>query len=271
MVLLLLEELVQLRIVPSNILRRYGGGIFVLESGATIKNNIIESNDYPVCSRFVRWGNSCVVSINAPHYVIANNIIRNNSITTAVVQFWSLGGGIYTFTQGSCRIANNIIMDNTITAPVAYGGGILPAGIDNENYLVENNLIAGNILNAPFGGSGGIDIFNHSFPVRNNLIINNSAPRGGGIGIEFTTSEANLNSGRGYDTEMLAKGDNHQSSFQGVQFLVNNTIVNNSATIEGGGVAVTGTEIPLLMNNIIWGNTASVRSTNFWNCRCSIF
>jgi len=233
---------------------RLGGGIFVFESGATIKNNIIESNviqyDQPVLG-----GGIAAISDFEQNFIIENNIIRNNSITSANVSV--LGGGIYSNNIfGSVRIANNIIMDNTITAPIGYGGGILPDGPGNENYFVINNVIAGNIVNAPSGGSGGIDIIAHSFPVRNNLIINNSAPRGGGILIEFTTNKANLISGRGYDIEMSGQGDNYQFSFQGVPLLENNTVINNTATVEGGGLAVLGPITPILMNSIIWGNTA---------------
>jgi len=232
---------------------RLGGGIIVLQSGATIKNNIIESNVIQFVQNAL-GGGIAALSESAHNFIIENNIIRNNSTTSANVQV--LGGGIYCINGiGSVRIVNNMIIDNTITAPnFAFGGGIGPYG--NENYFIINNVIAGNIVNAPDGASGGIDYFNRSFTVRNNLIVNNSAPFGGGIGIEFTTNEANLGSRISYDTEMLAKGDNHQSSIQGVPLLENNTIINNTATIEGGGISVLGPVTPVLMNSIIWGNTA---------------
>jgi len=238
-----------------NINSRRGGGIIVVQSGATIKNNIIDSNVIQ-SDQFAMGGGISAISDSVQNFIIENNIIRNNSVTSTSANLRAFGGGIYSNIEGgSFRIVNNMIIDNTITSPnFAYGGGIYPDGTDN--YLVANNFIAGNIVNAPAGGSGGIDYFNRSFPVRNNLIVNNSAPFGGGVLIEFLTNESNLIGGRGFDTEMLAKGDNHQSSIQGVPLLENNTIINNTATVEGGGVFILGPVTPILMNHIVWGNTA---------------
>ena len=63
------------------------------------------------------------------------------------------------------------------------------------------------------------DVFNHAFTIENNLFADNSAPTGGAIAIEFTTSGANLGSGRGHDIQTSAERDHLQSSFQEEPFL----------------------------------------------------
>ena len=58
----------------------------------------------------------------------------------------------------------------------------------------------------------------------------------------------------------------------GAAVLINNTIVNNSCTVSGGGIFVNTSPTPLLINNIIYGNTPSqvdlltVSSLSFYNC-----
>ena len=125
-------------------------------------------------------------------FIIENNIIRYNEINTPSSVSYSLGGGIYTGTKSYVRIAFNKILYNTITAPEAYGGGIEPAGGENDNYYIHNNLIKGNRLNSSAGGSGGIDIYYHAPIVRNNVIVDNHAPNGGAMFIE-TAPTTNLN------------------------------------------------------------------------------
>jgi len=208
---------------------RIGGGICVFYSSTTIKNNIIELNTITYNDN--AYGGGIGANSHDPdYYIIENNIIQNNSINTPVVTTYSLGGGTYTMTDGSVRIINNKIIDNSITAPEAYGGGIEPANFGNANYLIANNIISGNIVNATVGGSGGIDIYNNNPMLKNNLIISNSAPIGGGLWIT------------------------------GLPILMNNTIANNTATTSGGGLEVDVGFIPQIMNCIIWGNTAPIGS-----------
>jgi predicted GH43/DUF377 family glycosyl hydrolase len=211
------------------ITKRLGGGIFVYYSSATIINNIIESNTISH-SNDAFGGGIGVYSQNANNYIIENNIIRNNSIITPVITYYSLGGGIYSGTKGKVRIVNNEVKENSLTAPEAWGGGILPANFGGGNYLVCNNIISGNYIYATTGGSGGIDIYNHSPVVKNNLIFLNSAPKGGGACIENASP-----------------------------IFANNIIAYNTATGSGGGLEIVA-PVPELMNCIIWGNSATTGS-----------
>ena len=217
-------------IIPhATLLVRMGGGVLVYSSDASIKNNIIESNNIQH-STDSYGGGICALSENGNNYIIENNTIRENSITTPSIVYYSLGGGIYTLTTGYVRILNNKILNNVITAPTAYGGGVVPAGANNNDYFILNNFISGNILNAATGGSGGLDIYNHNPVIKNNLIILNSAPTGGGLLIESASP-----------------------------VFSNNTISNNTATVSGGGINIIGAN-PSMMNCIIWGNTAPTGS-----------
>jgi hypothetical protein len=156
------------------------------------------------------------------------------------------------------RISHNKVMDNSISSEVAYGAGIHPSNWGDVNYLIANNIITGNKINALAGGCGGIDIYNHFPVVRNNVIAHNSGLNGGGIFVEFyppvtgTTTTA-VRGPRGLETKILQK--TIRPSIEEMANLANNTIFGNSATISGGGVKTLGVTLQIL-NFIIWGNTA---------------
>jgi hypothetical protein len=211
------------------ITKRLGGGIFVYYSNATIKNNIIEGNAISH-NNDAFGGGIGVYSQNANNYIIENNIVRNNLIITPAITYYSLGGGIYSGTKGKVRIFNNEVKENSITAPEAWGGGILPANFGGGSYLICNNIISENYIYATTGGSGGIDIYNHSPVVKNNLIFLNSAPKGGGACIENASP-----------------------------IFANNIIAYNTATGSGGGLEIVA-PVPDVVNCIIWGNSAATGS-----------
>ncbi|MGE5845939.1 MAG: alpha/beta hydrolase-fold protein [Ignavibacteria bacterium] len=239
---------------------RMGGGIFALNSGAYIKNNFIQDNS--IQHNIEASGGGIGAYAEGANFIIENNIIRNNSINTPTVLYNSLGGGIYLWTTGNVRIIKNEIIGNTITAPVAFAGGVAP--YNGNNFLICENLISGNIINASVGGSGGIDVYQTSPFIRNNIISGNSAPNGGGLTIESPSSISKAASaGSGLLRKMSSKLENKFAAdkgappnfFSGDYHYLNNTIVNNNATISGGGISILG-PVPQLMNFIIYGNTA---------------
>jgi hypothetical protein len=237
---------------------RHGGGIFGLNSGAYIKNNHIVRNEIHHGDNAF-GGGIYIHNLNNHACIIENNLVRKNTLVSYNVSLYSIGAGIYV--NGSetedVLISNNKIMDNSISAPLAYGGGILPSNFGNVNFTIVNNIISGNKVNAEFGGSGGIDVFNHFPVIRNNVIAHNSAPLGGGILMEFfppTTgaTTAGLTGPRGLGTRMLKR---IQTPDIEIANLLNNTLFDNSATLSGGGMEIIGIT-PQLMNFIVWGNTA---------------
>ena len=151
-----------------------------------------------------------------------------------------VGGGIL-IDRASPTIRFNKIIDNKSTHVPAFalgagGGGIRAA---RSRVKIENNIIADNRgLYA-----GGLMLANCYPSVRNNLIIGNSAggdfDGGGGIYIDFALYADSI-----------------------VQ-IVNNTIVNNSSGKKGGGLIITGVPAKLI-NNIIYGNTATQDSSQIF-------
>ena len=232
---------------------KYGGGIHIFNSTATIRNNIIEFN--AINQPTDAYGGGIYAFLQSQDLIIENNLIRHNSITSTNVTEYCLGGGIYSYSDGNetVRIANNRIINNTITAPVAYGGGIEPGA---ANFLITNNIIKGNSINATQGGSGGIDVFNDVPVIQNNLIVGNSAPTGGGILFEFTTSVAKTTGMGGRGAGKPAANAALKTNRTNPLNVSNNTIVGNSATESGGGIRIIGATIPSAMNLIVWGNTA---------------
>ncbi|MCD4817743.1 MAG: choice-of-anchor D domain-containing protein, partial [Candidatus Cloacimonetes bacterium] len=102
--------------------------------------------------------------------------------------------------------------------------------------IIQNSSFSNNI--ATYGGSGGHDggalFFVHSGSlVINNLIYNNSANSGGGVYVVY--------------------GSTYNATF------VNNTIINNTADYDAGGVRLIQAE-PSFKNTIIYGNTAPTGS-----------
>ncbi len=153
-----------------------------------------------------------------------------NSIENFYVR---VGGGIL-IDKASPTIRFNKIIDNeSIHVPnfaVGAGGGAIRAA--KSRVKIENNIIRNNQGNY----AGGIMLANCYPSVRNNLIIGNAAGSsfdgGGGIYIDFALYADSI-----------------------VQ-IVNNTIVNNSSEKKGGGLIITGVPAKLI-NNIIYGNTAT--------------
>ena len=242
---------------------RVGGGICAINSSAHIKNNYIVKNhihyDFDTFGGGIYfWG------ISDRDCIIENNVIARNEIISNQTILFSLGGGIYTngISNTTIRISNNKILDNSISAEFAWGGGIQPSNFDDANYFIENNLVSGNKVTASiFGGSGGIDVFDHFPVIRNNIISNNYAPFGGGMSIEIygstSTAAAEAVLKRSPREPAMTKSNwKYQNSAAELAYFSNNTLYNNSAAYSGGGVAVFGSIIPQLMNFIVWGNTA---------------
>ena len=141
------------------------------------------------------------------------------------------GGGIL-IQYWAPRIRYNIIKDNEAynkTGVLSAGGGAIRCG--DGNPLIENNIIVRNK-----GRYGAGIVFNYSGGVvRNNVIANNFG------GEDFAGSGIWILANR-FDSKM--------------KVVENNTIVNNSSVLNGGGIFLWSTNSVFVRNNIIWGNTA---------------
>jgi hypothetical protein len=236
-----------------------GGGIYTYDSGAKIKNNIIEYNS--ITPNNYTNGPGICADIEGSSVIIENNLIRNNTTTG---NGWSTGGGIsvYDFTYtGYAKIVNNKIIDNTITDGVIATGGAIEITGGSDQFFIIGNYVKGNECNAADSWGGGLDLYDCSPVVKNNLIVANSAMLGGGVALEsvtLTSSKSERNKIRRLSNRNNRLNDNqfNSSKILFAPSFENNTIVNNSATEEGGGIYNWGPTTPQLMNFIIWGNTA---------------
>jgi len=148
-----------------------------------------------------------------------------------VGSFYREGGGIL-IQYWAPRIRFNIIRDNEAydkTGLVSAGGGAIRCG--DGNPLIENNIILHNR-----GRYGGGIVFNYSGGViRNNIIAENFGGEdfaGGGLWILANRFDSKI------------------------KVIENNTIVNNSSVLPGGGIFIWAATGNFVRNNIIWGNTA---------------
>lgn len=145
--------------------------------------------------------------------------------------YYREGGGIL-IQYWAPRIRFNIIRDNEAydkTGLTSAGGGAIRCG--DGNPLIENNIILHNR-----GRYGGGIVFNYSGGViRNNIIAENYGGEdyaGGGVWILGTRFDGKI------------------------KVIENNTIINNSSVLPGGGIFLWASNLNYLRNNIIWGNFA---------------
>ncbi|VAX29584.1 Alkaline phosphatase [hydrothermal vent metagenome] len=176
----------------------YGGGGIAVMSGAKIQHNKITGNT--ITHRYA-IGGGIIISGNVNQVLILDNEITNNKLVETSVD-----------PKG--------------------GGGIACYEVRGDVVLIANNVISGNIVSKSNGSltgyGGGIDLENSVAFIRNNLIRNNKAENGGGVGL--------------IDNPKIKK-----------PFMVNNTIVNNYASGKNGGIYNLGV-YHKVVNSIIWGN-----------------
>lgn len=202
------------------------GGAIYLQRGGTVRESIIQKNNGKIGGGVYNNGgtvDSCVIINNNAdnlgggiYQTLAEAVIRNNAISGNTAQ--NNGGGICV---DAGLVIKNIVKGNT----GENGGGI----IIRQAATVTETEVTGN--KARLNG-GGIQI-NHKDALVHDLNVhgNTAEDNGGGIyvsnGEVRTVSIANNKSKRGggiYFANNTADG-----------FLYNSLIVNNSASVSGGG------------------------------------
>jgi hypothetical protein len=215
-------------IITANIAGQ-GAGIYCYNhSDATISDNIISDNNAIVNHGFVD------PDANDPNiydhgdggaivgFQYCDLVIKNNIIQNNHADFY--GGGIH-LRQWS----NGLIEDNDIISNHSkLGAGIHITYTSSPN--IVDNLIRANITDTLYDlGGGGIYVIQYSCPfIEHNVITENQSNSGAGI---------------------CVAGDGCSAT------ICNNMIVNN---VKGAGIRVKGRSIPIITNNTIVGNTASV-------------
>ena len=183
-------------------------------------------------------GGIYVQGIAGSNVDIDNNTILNNSTTTTVEG----GGGVIIKDVDALTFANNSIRDN-VSANV--GGGLLLlnlAGVQT-NYVVQGNVISGNITET---SGGGIAVQDANVIIRDNLIDDNMT---------------NLNYGGG-----ISIVGNSAVQVEG------NAVKNNDAASDGGGIYVNTTVATNIniINNAVFGNNTSGRGSGVFIDKDSI-
>jgi len=160
-----------------------GGGIDIIKSSPTIKNNIIINNGYTSLVNFNGGG----IGINDhSNPQILNNIIQFNQGT--------FGAGISIWQNSHATIKNNIICYNI--GGQIYGGGGL--ALDRSLAIIENNTIVNNVVSGGFGGGGMVfwkqNPESGTIILKNNIIWGNKQPSGGQIALTENATAAINNS-----------------------------------------------------------------------------
>jgi predicted outer membrane repeat protein len=243
-------------------------------SGAAINNTIIISG-FTVANGNVTGGTTCpeycgggILIANSAQPSIQNMTVSNNSA--------SFGGGIYS-TQSSPTLINIFFTGNTSSY---NGAGMYIAG---GKPSLTNTVFDTNVASSS-GGMGGGMLIEESNPSLTNVVFHgNSASSGGGlydgyegnpklINVTFSNNLAGYGGGMynyAYNATTLVNVtfiSNTATSFWGggminqyhcTPTLINVTFIGNSAVNVGGGLWNDSTSKVLVMNSILWGNTAN--------------
>ena len=229
------NALLEKNIITANTTGDRGGGIFIESANEVTLNDSIISNNS------AQYGGGIESHTNI--FILNRNVISNNTSSrdgggiyndggsarlndnTIEYNRGSRGGGFYGNAE---NFSNNYIMNNTAGRK---GGGIFVLG----NVTLNGNIVSDNLNNDDEGGGIYIETAGEA-SLYNNIIYNNLSGRGGGIFLNTSTLSSNV-------------------------YLINNTIVSNTANdLGGGGIWIrtsSDSATAYIYNNIIQNNNAS--------------
>jgi hypothetical protein len=232
-----------------------GGGLFVITDGGAVSltNNTIAEN------RASFFGGGCYLFC---HTITGySNTIKNN------LSVW--GAGIYVSESNTIELSNNTISGNGGDEYPDYGqaGGGVNIHKNSSTVTFSNNNISENYVTS---GGGGIHVTQGSLvileynTINENVVTGNSSGSGeinGGGGIAISADDVNLINNTilsnisGNTGNMFKNGGGINVYASNRASLIDNTIGNNSALFQGGGVYMYGTNLTLI-NNTIFENSA---------------
>lgn len=187
-----------------------------------------------------RFGGALCANINK--LLVSHCMFRNNTTYSSDI-YVTGGGAIAIFSNPTIEFCEFTENRSTWAAGISIWDS-------NIHPLIKNNYFHHNIGHGTIN-IGSWDGSNTSPVLINNVFVNNhsngcATPDGHGVV--------------------------HFSNGSGSPVLINNTIANNSCAVSGGGIFVNTGPTPLLINNIIYGNTPSqvdlltVSNLSFKNC-----
>ncbi len=254
---------------------RVGGGIFCYNSGARIINNKIIENTVNSPDWDVLGGGLAALPIaSTAHVILQDNQISHNTLTVTADSKAALGGGVEL--MGNGIIVNNLISYNSIvhnaTARQAFSGGLecysLPT--NRRKVIVESNKITHNSVisksNADVAaGSGGMEIFgSYGRFAKNEVSYNeiwvnqNKSAVGAGMSIHEAPNSLIIEGNIICDNAVKqgnGLGGGILIGMNSSPIVINNIIEGNSATTGGGFLIATST--PKLINNTVISNQAT--------------
>jgi PKD repeat protein len=192
---------------------------------------------------------STIIDGSAPYHPDTASCVRivDGQGRTTVLQGFTLTGGRGT-TWPDPHGAGNF----------REGGGVLSefsSPTIQFNIIVHNEAI--NTSGMASAGGGGIRCGDGDPLIRNNFIANNRGRYGAGIVLNYASGEIR-NNVIAYNSGGEDYGGGGVWKYQGtLAYLENNTIINNSSALPGGGVYSVSTYGFEMTNNIIRGNAAS--------------
>lgn len=222
-----------------------GGGIYVNQtsSGSFIVKNCIVEENYAI-----GYGGGLYVFNSNP--IIENCIFRNNKAFQ--------GGGMYL--EYTKAIINNCHIDNNIADnfPTSGYSSLTGEGICIGSYsspTISNNSITNNF--AKNEGGAFVNDSNYEVLFTNNIVSGNKSGDGGALFLGWTTYCFNNlffnNQATRYGGAIYMDYDPNRSQF------INNTVVQNSAASQGGGLYITGAN-PDVTNSLFYNNTSPIGS-----------
>lgn len=243
------------------------GDTVLVEPGTYMENIIFRGKKIVLTSRFYiamdySYITSTIINGSTPSQPDSASVVRmhNGEDSTTVLQGFTITGGKGTKWQ-----------DEQGAGRYTEGGGILTALC---HPIIQFNIIENNeCVDAPTGiastGGGGIRYGNGRTKILNNIIRNNRAMYGGGIVCNHGTGViANNVIYNNHEFQAVAGkpcyggGGIWLNGSGEISVVVNNTVVNNTATGPGSGGAGGGILIRSVQadvrNNIVWGNTQRV-------------
>ncbi len=201
-----------------------GGGIYILDAMAKLRNNHVFSNTATNGGGLALWESGAMIS--------ENTFIDN----TAARETTGLGGGLYLI-MADATLSGNTIISNTANAG---GGGVFSgSGV----VAISDNRV---FSNTTFGNGGGLYLSSNEDTVSGNTISGNTASNGGGLRLEYSSATLSSNT----VSDNTASNGGGLDLYGGDDTLNGNTISDNTASFEAGGLYLWESDATLKGNSI---------------------
>jgi hypothetical protein len=254
----------------------YGGAADIWGDGvyARIVDNIFErdtivAQDYAV-------GGAVYLGGNGP--LLAGGVVRGNLFRENISDAGNengVAGGIYFYATAAIEVSKNIFEGNIAKSNSAFaeGGGLAFEDRNVPGYgrkMVKGNTFVNNMAitqSGIYGSGGAIELFYTLATISGNYIAYNNAQggtaRGGAIQINKSAFRLENNiyadNTSKYGGAVYVEGTPQSGTGMDI---INNTIVNNTASITGGGIRVDGVQVKVnVINSILWGNSPNQIAT----------